>query len=98
MIADAGDKLYLVRQFDQIIIGARCECLTLDERILFGRQHDNRSFGSYWVRPEQLQKVKAVDRRHHEVLEYNRGLDLNRRVNSIDRILTVMKVDIGQIR
>lgn len=67
MISDSGNQFYLVRQFDQVIIGPQSECLGLGVRFLFAREDNQGDITCLLIGTEELYQGQAINLGHNQV-------------------------------
>src|ERR1700733_2646009 len=97
MIPDAGNQFALFRQFHQVIVRAHSESPALDLGILLGGEHDDWSVSSGGISPKEADENETVDGGDGQILENNGGADPIRLFDSVNRIGTVVEVDVRQI-
>ena len=99
MVAQAGEQLDLVRQLDQIVIGAVAECLGLGFRLLLGGEHDDWNITGGVVGAIELDQHQSIDIRHDQILQNDCGLNLGcqaQGVGSFDAAVQFKIIDTGK--
>ncbi len=75
VVANARDQFQLVRELDQIVVGASGEGLHLGRGVLLRGEDDERCGGRRWIAAEGAHHLDAIHARHDQVLEDDGGVE-----------------------